>query len=336
MKIALLTGCIGVLLSSVACQEEGYDYAPPPVATQLQPRPPRPQPIEAEGFGASKPQASGGGGHSHADSDDPLAWLRESVPGEPDVDYPILNTAPETSFSCADKADGMYADVEARCQPWHQCLGDRKWSFLCPNGTIFNQEIFTCVWWFDFDCESAEGFYSLNEGLYQSGGGGGGGEDYDGENNGVGGRPAGGNGGRPSGGDEGRPTTGGSETGGRPSGGRPSGGRPSGGRPSGGRPSGERPSGGRPSGGRPSGGGSQPGQILPVISEDSEDNLSGYEEENLVGFEEDNLSGYGVLSGPTPAPIQPDGLYGAPRVGRRRNGRREGKRRFRGRDSLDG
>ena len=222
------------------------------------------------------------------------------------MDYPILNTAPETSFSCADKADGMYADVEARCQPWHQCLGDRDWTFLCPNGTIFNQEIFTCVWWFDFDCESAEGLYSLNEGLYQSGGGGvGGGEDYEGENSGGGGSPAGGNGAKPSGGGGGKPSTGGSGNG------------------------------GRPSGGRPSGGGSQPGQVQPVLGE-VEENISGYEEDNLSGYGEDNLSGYGVLSGPTPAPVQPDSLYGAPRVGRRRNGRREGKRRFRGRDGFDG
>ena len=42
------------------------------------------------------------------------------------------------------------------------------WSFLCPNGTIFSQELFTCVWWFDFDCETAEDFYNLNEGLYKT------------------------------------------------------------------------------------------------------------------------------------------------------------------------
>ncbi len=107
--------------------------------------------------------------------------------------------APETSFSCDDKADGMYADVEARCQAWHQCFADRltaiclqiwvlftflvyrSWTFLCPNGTIFNQEIFTCVWWFDFDCSTAEGFYSKNDELYAEveGGGGGTGSESD-------------------------------------------------------------------------------------------------------------------------------------------------------------
>ena len=38
-----------------------------------------------------------------------------------------------------------------------------KLSFLCPNGTIFNQEGFTCQWWNEVDCESSEQFYSKNE-----------------------------------------------------------------------------------------------------------------------------------------------------------------------------
>ena len=50
-------------------------------------------------------------------------------------------------------------------QAFHVCaLGDMDgglltYSFLCPNGTIFNQQIFTCVWWMDFDCDEAAGFY---------------------------------------------------------------------------------------------------------------------------------------------------------------------------------
>ncbi len=88
------------------------------------------------------------------------------ISGEPEVDYPIFASAPDTGFTCDDKSDGMYADIDARCQVWHQCYADRSWSFLCPNGTIFNQEIFTCVWWFNFDCSTAESFYSLNENLY--------------------------------------------------------------------------------------------------------------------------------------------------------------------------
>ena len=36
-------------------------------------------------------------------------------------------------------------------------------SFLCPNGTIFNQEYFICDWWFNFDCSNAQNLYSRNE-----------------------------------------------------------------------------------------------------------------------------------------------------------------------------
>ena len=48
---------------------------------------------------------------------------------------------------------GFYADPEAECQGYHVCMPlfggnvDRKMSFLCPNGTIFNQELFVCDWW---------------------------------------------------------------------------------------------------------------------------------------------------------------------------------------------
>merc|ERR1711910_282802 len=37
------------------------------------------------------------------------------------------------------------------------------YSFLCPNGTLFNQQYFICDWWFNVDCSLAESFYSLNE-----------------------------------------------------------------------------------------------------------------------------------------------------------------------------
>ena len=41
-----------------------------------------------------------------------------------------------------------------------------KLSFLCPNGTIFNQEYFTCDWWFNVDCaDSAAAGRIANEAL---------------------------------------------------------------------------------------------------------------------------------------------------------------------------
>ena len=98
----------------------------------------------------------------------PIDMLIMAVPGRPGEDYPILASVPETSFDCEGRTEGgYYADVEAGCQPFHVCANDggklSKFSFLCPNGTLFSQETFTCEWWFNVDCEASESLYSLNE-----------------------------------------------------------------------------------------------------------------------------------------------------------------------------
>ena len=91
-------------------------------------------------------------------------------------DYPIYASPPETSFGCDGYIEvqsffenhvwvdvycpvlqGYYADPEAECQAFHICanFGDAnlvKYSFLCPNGTLFNQQYFICDWWFNVDC----------------------------------------------------------------------------------------------------------------------------------------------------------------------------------------
>merc|ERR1712001_482198 len=41
-------------------------------------------------------------------------------------------------------------------------IADRKMSFLCPNGTIFSQALFTCDWWFNVDCSETEDLYAGN------------------------------------------------------------------------------------------------------------------------------------------------------------------------------
>jgi len=110
--------------------------------------------------------SGGGGSGPGAVQMDPIDMLRMAVPGEPGIDYPIYNVAPNTGFSCDGRVKGLYSDPGAECQAWHFCLDDRSWTFLCPNGTIFNQELFTCVWWFNFDCSTAESLYELNEELY--------------------------------------------------------------------------------------------------------------------------------------------------------------------------
>merc|ERR1711963_309520 len=104
-----------------------------------------------------------------SDASDPLAMLQSAVPGVPGEDYPIYAEVPETAFTCDGQVDGgYYADGEAECQVFHICTADgagglAKYSFLCPNGTVFNQNYFICDWWFNFDCSTAEDLYSLND-----------------------------------------------------------------------------------------------------------------------------------------------------------------------------
>merc|ERR1712106_533202 len=113
----------------------------------------------------------GAGALDEAASDVPsnLAMLTNNIPGVPGEDYPIYSEVPETAFACDGQVDGgYYADPEAECQVFHICTADgagglAKYSFLCPNGTLFNQNYFICDWWFNFDCSTAEDLYSLND-----------------------------------------------------------------------------------------------------------------------------------------------------------------------------
>merc|ERR1719234_2444914 len=120
--------------------------------------------------------ASGGGGSFGGDPNSPAGAggggggsLEEAIPGVPGEDYPIFAEVPETSFFCDGQVDGgYYGDPEAECQAFHICAADgtgglTKYSFLCPNGTLFNQQYIICDWWFNVDCSTAQDFWSLNE-----------------------------------------------------------------------------------------------------------------------------------------------------------------------------
>ena len=106
---------------------------------------------------------------TYGGEDPALAALASNIPGVPGEDYPIYAEVPETAFSCEGQVDGgYYADPEAECQAFHICTADgagglAQYSFLCPNGTLFNQNYFICDWWFNFDCATAEDLYSLND-----------------------------------------------------------------------------------------------------------------------------------------------------------------------------
>ncbi|XP_012141892.2 chitin-binding domain protein thawb isoform X3 [Megachile rotundata] len=88
-----------------------------------------------------------------------LAPEKNGVTGQPGVDFPALTTIPVTSFSCRGLKGGYYADLETNCQVFHICDNGRKISFLCPNGTIFQQSQLICDWWFKVDCSKSTELY---------------------------------------------------------------------------------------------------------------------------------------------------------------------------------
>merc|ERR1711934_590617 len=81
----------------------------------------------------------------------------------------LVELPADLTFSCDGRAYGYYADTATNCQVFHICLGDGdiKWSFLCPNQTIFNQQYFVCDYAINVECDSAESFYSLNSNFGQ-------------------------------------------------------------------------------------------------------------------------------------------------------------------------
>ncbi|XP_076337080.1 uncharacterized protein LOC143239645 [Tachypleus tridentatus] len=91
----------------------------------------------------------------------------DGIVGVAGQDYPVFNYVPQTSFSCEGQYPGYYADVDSGCQVFHFCYGEGfHKSFLCPNGSIFNQKTFTCMWWYNVSCQDASDFYQLNAQLY--------------------------------------------------------------------------------------------------------------------------------------------------------------------------
>ncbi|XP_036335806.1 uncharacterized protein LOC118746127 [Rhagoletis pomonella] len=86
------------------------------------------------------------------------------------VDYPAYESVPKgLSFKCRNRLPGYYADTETRCQIWHWCLhSGHQYSFICPNGTVFNQAVRVCDWWTNVNCPVAEQLYKNNDELYQT------------------------------------------------------------------------------------------------------------------------------------------------------------------------
>ncbi|XP_013773628.1 uncharacterized protein LOC106458648 [Limulus polyphemus] len=83
------------------------------------------------------------------------------IPGRPGKDYPIYGIPlPKTKFRC--RKPGYFVDTDARCQMYHICQDDRMNSFLCPNGTVFDQRHQVCNWWFSVKCPFIPPFLQSN------------------------------------------------------------------------------------------------------------------------------------------------------------------------------
>eukprot|EP00095_Tigriopus_kingsejongensis_P002020 snap_masked-scaffold419_size176504-processed-gene-0.23 protein:Tk02020 transcript:snap_masked-scaffold419_size176504-processed-gene-0.23-mRNA-1 annotation:"cuticle protein" len=86
----------------------------------------------------------------------------------------LLAQALSLSFSCDSREYGYYADVSNNCQIFHICLPieddagsiieTAQWSFICGNGTVFDQQTLSCNYELDSVlCDQAESLYNLVE-----------------------------------------------------------------------------------------------------------------------------------------------------------------------------
>ncbi|CAB3366180.1 Hypothetical predicted protein [Cloeon dipterum] len=86
-------------------------------------------------------------------------------------DQPALTTPkkqseeiPVTSFSCKGRVPGYYADLDTGCQVYHMCAaGGQKFSYRCPEHTLFQQRMMVCDHWFMVDCKNSHLYYAANE-----------------------------------------------------------------------------------------------------------------------------------------------------------------------------
>jgi len=158
LAFALLAGCLaqrGGRRQRPRGGRQGTGYDAPPIEAGYD----APSDVQPA-YGADQ-DVYQGAASSPAGSDDNIAMLEKAIPGVPGEDYPIYAEVPESGFTCDGQVDGgYYADPEAECQVFHICTADgagglSQYSFLCPNGTIFNQNYFICDWWFNVDCSES-------------------------------------------------------------------------------------------------------------------------------------------------------------------------------------
>lgn len=98
----------------------------------------------------------------------------DSGNGLPGGSDDILSAPYDESFSCEGRDYGYYADVANNCEIFHICLPVEdnegnviefaKWSFVCGNGTVFDQQNLICNHReYAFPCEESESLYGITE-----------------------------------------------------------------------------------------------------------------------------------------------------------------------------
>lgn len=101
-------------------------------------------------------------------------YEEEASNGLPGGSNDILSAPYEESFSCEGRDYGYYADTANNCEIFHICLPVEdnegnviefaKWSFVCGNGTVFDQESLVCNHKeYAFPCEESEALYGAVE-----------------------------------------------------------------------------------------------------------------------------------------------------------------------------
>ncbi|KAG8035093.1 hypothetical protein G9C98_001583 [Cotesia typhae] len=81
-----------------------------------------------------------------------------AIPGVPGRDYPVnteYNQRSTKKFLCPTHTDThiYIADRSSRCQIFYVCYGGNSGvQMVCPDGTLFNQQLQVCDWWFNVIC----------------------------------------------------------------------------------------------------------------------------------------------------------------------------------------
>lgn len=84
-------------------------------------------------------------------------------------EFPGLRFIPQTSFDCKTRPVGYYADPDpaTRCQVYHMCdMKGNKFSYLCPNGTLFHQQHLICAHWYQVNCTRTLSLYEINKQMF--------------------------------------------------------------------------------------------------------------------------------------------------------------------------